>query len=172
MKASKILIVDTSAILSGKTFDSDDLPMITCSGVDNELKPGGKDYQKYQLLKEKGLTVLTSDKKSIDFIRKTANETGDIDRLSKTDMEILALAYQLRNEGKNPIILTDDYSIQNLAKFLDLDFENINQLKITKKFKWTYRCRGCGKRYKDIVKTCPICGAEIKKVVSSEENIK
>lgn len=172
MKESKIYIIDTSAILSGKTLDLKDYQLVTTIGVSNELRPGGRDYQNFQFLKEKGLTVYSPDKESMKFIKKTAVETGDEGLLSDTDIEILALAYNFEKDNKNPIILTDDYSIQNVAKFLNLKFENFQQSKITKKFKWICRCRGCGKIFEENLKVCPICGSEIKKVVSSKENIK
>lgn len=99
-------------------------------------------------------------------------ETGDIDRLSNADKEILALALDInREDGKEAIILTDDYSIQNMAHVLNIKFENINQLGITKRFKWIYQCRGCGKKFKENIKTCPICGARTKNIISYKENI-
>ena len=172
MDKSKIYIIDTSAILSGKTLDFHSFQMVTTDSVSKELKPGGRDYQTFQYLKEKGLTIYSVNKKSIDFIKKTSIKTGDIGRLSDTDIDILALAYNLKKDKKNPIILTDDYSIQNVAEFLNLKYENLNQSKITKKFKWTCRCPGCGKTYKEHQKICSVCGTEIKKIVSSKQKLK
>jgi UPF0271 protein len=172
MKKSKIFIMDTSVILSGKPINLIDYDIITTPGVSKELKPGGRDYQFFQFLKEKGLTERSPSKKSLQHIKKTIIKTGDIDRLSNTDIEILSLAYELKKQDKRPVILTDDFSIQNIAEYLGIEYEGINQLKITKKFKWYCRCRGCGKKFQKNLKTCPICGAEVKKIVASAKHIR
>jgi UPF0271 protein len=171
-KKSKIFVIDTSAVLSGKPINIDTAQITTTSGVSKELKPGGRDYRAFQFLKEKGLTIGSPSKQSLTLVDNAAVETGDKDRLSNADKEILALALDInKNKDKEAIVLTDDYSIQNLAIFLNIKYENISQSGITKKFKWIYQCRGCGKKFKENIKTCPICGAGIKNIISTKENI-
>lgn len=172
MKKLEIYIIDTSAILSGKPLDFKNSKIVTTQGVSDELKPGGRYYRYFQFLKEKGLTILLPSSKSIKHIKNLIEKTGDLDRLSNADIEILSLAYELKKDNKEPVIFTDDFSIQNVAEYLKIRYENINQLKITKKFKWIYRCRGCGRTFKDNIKICPICGTETKKFVLDEESIK
>ena len=169
-KKSKIFILDTSAILSGKPIDLNYVKMVTVPGAFEELKPGGRDYRMLQFLKEKGLSIMSPSKEAIEEINKISRSTGDIDRLSGPDGEILALAFDLKNDY-DPIILTDDYSIQNVASILNIKFENVSQSRITKEIKWTYRCTGCGKKFKENIKVCPICGAQIRKVVSRRKYI-
>jgi UPF0271 protein len=168
-KNPRIYILDTSAILSGKPINFENNKMITSNGVSNELKPGGRDYNSFQILLEKGLKIEIPSKNSIDKIRKTIKKTGDSDRLSDTDIEILALS--LDNNEKEAVIITDDYSIQNVANHLKIKFESISQSGITKRFIWNYRCRGCGKKFKENIKICPICGSDIKSVISSKKMI-
>lgn len=167
-----ILILDTSAILSGKFINIEDAKLLTTPSVSNEINPGGRDYQIFQNLKEKGLTIQQPSEKSIMKIKEIINKTGDSGRLSDTDIEILALAYEKKFERIKVTILTDDYSIQNVANEIGIYFETISQLGITKKFKWTYRCRGCGKKFKENISICPICGADIKNAISNKENLK
>ncbi len=171
-KKSKIFILDTSAVLSGKPINLANTMMVTTPCVSRELKPGGRDYQTFQFLLEKGLVIHSPSKESTDKINNVSLETGDIDRLSDADKEILALALDInKDEEKESIIITDDYSIQNIAHVLNIKFESISQSGITKKFKWIYQCRGCGKKFKENIKTCPICGARTKNIVSHKENI-
>ena len=144
----QIFIIDTSAILSGKPINLDNVNMITTPSISEELTLGGRDYRIFQFLQEKGLTIQSASKKSINKIKKTAEETGDKDRLSSADVEILALALDININGNNEaVILTDDYSIQNVANTLNIEFLSFSQRGITKKFKWHYRCPGCGKRF-------------------------
>ncbi len=169
----QLFIIDTSAILSGKPINFTGENMVTTSSVSDEFKPGGKDYRTFQFLKEKGLLVKLPSKESILKIKKSAEETGDMDRLSSADIEILALAMDVNNEkSREAVILTDDYSIQNVANSLNIKFQSISQRGITKKFKWLCRCPGCGKQFKESIKICPICGTETKISIGNKYQMK
>lgn len=171
-KKSKIFILDTSAVLSGKSIDLDNAKMVSTPGISKELRPGGRDYRAFQFIIEKGLAIHIPSKESTSRINVTSLGTGDKNRLSDADKEILALALDInKDDKKEAIILSDDYSIQNVAHVLNIRFENISRPGIIKKFKWVYQCSGCGKKFKENIKTCPICGAGTKNIVSHKENI-
>jgi len=171
-KKTQLFILDTSAILSGKLIDLEGATLITTLGVSNELSPGGRDYQLFQFLIEKGLAIQLPSKESINKIKTICQKTGDTNRLSNTDIEILALALDKNEDDTEVIILTDDYSIQNAANELNIRFETISQSGITKRFKWTCRCRGCGKKFKENISICPICGAVTKNIVSNKKKLR
>jgi UPF0271 protein len=168
----KIFILDTSAILSGKPLSFEDAQLVTTINIEQEIKPGGRDYQNYIYLREKCLILKESSKDSIKKVKETSKKTGDIDRLSLFDIEILAIALdENKQKDVEVVILTDDYSIQNVATYLEIRFQSINQNGITKKFKWINRCRGCGKKFKDNISICPICGSDTKKIVIKTKEI-
>jgi endoribonuclease Nob1 len=168
----KIFILDTSAILSGKPLNFEDAQVVTTVNIEKEIKPGGRDYQNYIYLKEKCLILKSPSKDSLKKIKETSKKTGDINRLSIFDTELLATALdENKQNDAEVVILTDDYSIQNVATYLKIKFQNINQKGITKKFKWINRCRGCGKKFKDNISICPICGSDTKKIVIKTKNI-
>jgi endoribonuclease Nob1 len=155
----KVFIIDTSAILSGKPINIDTASLVTTPGVSDELRPGGRDFRTFELLKELGLTIHLPSKESIDTVKKTAQESGDDRRLSVADIEVVALALDVNREPeKEATILSDDYSIQNIASELHIKFEGFMHKGITKKFKWVSRCPGCGKQFNEMKKICPICG--------------
>ena len=129
-----IIILDTSAILSGKPINLYNASIATIPDVSNELKPGGRDYRWFQFLIERGLSIKYPTKKSIDKVNNISIKTGDLSRLSTTDIEILALALDINEDDKKvAIILSDDYSIQNVAHVLKIKFETISQAGITKR---------------------------------------
>jgi UPF0271 protein len=153
-KKIKVFILDTSAIFSGIPLNLNDSEILTTPEVSDEIKPGGKDYNSFELLLEKGLKKMDYSNDSLKKIKITAEKTGDIKRLSRTDLSILALAFDKYKEKQNPVILTDDYSIQNVASELGMKFKSISQKGIKKTFKWQVRCQGCGKYFKDNLNIC------------------
>jgi endoribonuclease Nob1 len=172
-KNNTIYLIDTSAILSGRPLIFNKQKCVTSPQISNELSPGGRDYFNFQMLLEKGLLIMQPSKQSLDTIRKIIKEYGEIQRLSNADQELLALAYEIQEGGKEiPIIITDDYSIQNIANELHIKIQSLNQQEITKRFKWGRRCRGCGKNILDDVDVCPICGSSIKTIIIKKKSLK
>jgi UPF0271 protein len=168
----KVFIIDTSAILSGKPIMITDAKIVTTPGVSDEFNPGGRDFRTFELLKETGLTIQIPSKEAINAVKQTAQQTGDDRRLSIADIEIVALALDInKNPDQEATILSDDYSIQNVASTLNIKYQGFLQKEITKKFKWVSRCPGCGKQFNEIKKICPICGTATKNSLSQKKNL-
>lgn len=166
-----IFIIDTSAILSGRMLNFFDSEFVTTPKVADELKPGGRDYRNFQYLKEKGLKIIKPEKIFLEKIKKICEKFGEKERLSKPDIELLSLALQFKTNTNNPIIVTDDFSIQNIAEHLKISYQNINERKIKEKFKWETRCQGCRKKLKENISICPICGSDTKKEIGKKTKI-
>jgi len=170
---AKVLVVDTSAILSGKQFDTPDVLMITATLTAEELKTGGRDYRRFEYLQAKGLEVHTPSKESLTLIQNTAKKYGELKRLSVADMHLLALAVDvMRQWEKTVCILSDDYSIQNIASYLDIPFLALSQKGITKKFKWVSRCQGCHTILSESADACPFCGSPVSHKVQTKKSMK
>jgi len=155
------LILDTASFLSGRItsiphgFDS----VCITSRVRDEVMKGRPGKMMEDLL-EIGLKV----RDPIDMMRanKSAASTGDIDRLSETDISIIALAIEM----ENVLVLTDDFRIQNVLRSLDIRFQpagEIGERTVKEVWNWTFRCRGCGRYFEEEPgQDCPICGSAIK----------
>ena len=89
-----------------------------------------------------------------------AKKTGDYYVLSKTDIDVIALALQL-----NATIISDDYAIQNVARLMNLKYYGAGIETIKKEIKWKYRCTGCHKIYKNYIEICPVCGHKTKRYI-------
>ena len=100
-------------------------------------------------------------------VRSHASRTGDIERLSGTDIGILAKA--LEHGG---ILCTDDYAIQNVAESLGIETKPILQNGIKETFEWGKRCKGCGRRFGSNVRICPVCGSETKGYKKSRRSLR
>jgi len=147
----RIYVLDTGAILKRKLVYEN---MVTIPEVVQEVI----DESSTIYLSVKDLRIESASEKNLEFVRKVSKKTGDIYRLSETDLKLLAKAIDEREKGNEVVLVTDDYSIQNVAMALGIDFENVVQEKITKGFKWVRVCRGCGRKVSE--ETCPICGSE------------
>jgi len=104
--------------------------------------------------REKGLQVREPEKRSVNEVMSVSEETGDIGKLSKTDIGLLALALE---HGAR--ICSDDFAIRNVAMALGIGIEPMMQRQI-RYIKWKFRCKGCARLY-DKAMVCPVCGAEV-----------
>lgn len=151
-------ILDTSAILSGK-----DIPMTQEMYVPpkvlDEIQKGGRWFKKLQRLRAAGLKVVDPPGPVVEEVDAAAKRTGDSIRLSDTDVQVIALAMHM-----DGTILTDDYSIQNLAKVMSIDYQGVAQEEITEEYTWKYRCKKCGRYYKEPKEKCDVCGGNIRTV--------
>lgn len=151
-----MLVLDTSAILSFR-IDADNA--ITTEGVIKEIKKGGASWRRLQYMLARGMKVVSPPDDCVEKVKEIAKLTGDYKNLSEVDIEVIALA--LHTGGT---IVTDDYSIQNVAKELKLKYQGVLQEEIDKKIKWRWRCRSCGKYYDSYYEECPVCGGKLKRV--------
>lgn len=149
-------VLDTSAILSAKFFGSD---IAVPPAVLKEIKKGGMAWRHLQYMKAIGLKIISPPKDAIRLVREFASRTGDLPSLSMADIQALALAFHLK-----ATLLTDDYSMQNVAREMKIEYKGIMQEGIKEKFYWRYRCKSCGRYFDEYMETCPVCGGEIKRV--------
>ena len=98
-------------------------------------------------------------------IKKAANKVGDSYLLSETDLQLLALALELKTQGEQPKIITDDYSIQNVAKQNGIEFYALATFGIKKLLEWIRYCPACHKEYSinSSFNVCQICGTDLKR---------
>ena len=150
-------VLDSTAIRSGVVISGEDDYYTTPSVLD-ELRRG-KVAREIEFLEAASLKVVGPKLGAIDRVKEAAGNTGDALRLSNTDVEVIALALELK-----ATILTDDYSIQNLAQVLKIKYQTGVEKGIREVFEWRVKCTGCARTYPDKVASCPVCGSELKLV--------
>lgn len=153
----KGLVLDTSALFYGKDHPQG-YELVIPPGVVRELEKEGMG-ERLQLLLATRVRVLDPSDRSTKRIEEEAKRTGDSRRLSDTDKEVLALALDLGYQ-----LVTDDFSIQNLAAVLGIPYMGQEQRGISRVLEWESRCVGCGKRLPADVEECDICGSATKSV--------
>jgi UPF0271 protein len=98
-------------------------------------------------------------------IKTSAKKVGDSYLLSETDTQLLALALELKTQGQYPEIITDDYSIQNVAKQNNIEFYALATFGIRRLLEWVRYCPACYKEYpiNNSFNVCQVCGTELKR---------
>ena len=96
-------------------------------------------------------------------LEKTISDSGDILRLSGSDKKLIALALQAIDKGKDVKLISDDYSIQNVLKILNIPFESIITEGIKGVYNWKKVCEGCKKEFDENYpfEDCEICGSKV-----------
>ena len=152
-------ILDTSALFSMEQLPEEGEAFVT-PGVLKELE---RYKDRRASLWGELLHISEASKTNLQRVRKAASQTGDSTRLSLTDAEAIALALDLGAE-----LLTDDYSVQNVASHLQLPFRPVGIKVIKEVRKWRWRCTGCGKVFDEELPECSICGSKLKSTLSKK----
>lgn len=154
------VVLDTSSLIYLSDFRRFK-EIFTVNSVIREVK------DRITALKLSGLKFKIVEPKieSINEIKKTAKSTSDLERLSKTDIEVLAAAKE-----KNCTIISDDKSIQNVAEKLGINYISIFSKKITKLITWKKYCKNCKKFFEG--RECPICGGKLVRIPEKSVEIR
>ena len=138
----------------------------TVPKVEEEIKANSMTWVRFKTAVENGkLKVKTPSEEFLNRVKASAITVGDSFFLSETDMQILALALELKAAGYNPQIVTDDYSIQNVATQMGIEFAALATFGIRRLLEWVRYCPACHREYPaDYGSTkCTVCGTELKR---------
>jgi len=163
---TRVFVLDTSAFIAG--FDPFSLSeeIVTVPIVEEEIKRNSLIKVRFETaLESRKLKVKSPPQKFLEEAKASASKIGDSFKLSETDMQLLALALELKGDGYAPQIVTDDYSIQNVAAKLGIEFLALATLGIKRILEWIRYCPACYKEYPiDIkFKECQVCGTPLKR---------
>lgn len=110
------------------------------------------------LVETDNLRIVDPDEKFADSVYGVSLKSGDSSKLSKADISVLALAYQL-----NKTLVSDDFAVENTAKLLGISLMPLGTKGIKHTRKWISFCRTCGKGYGPNTTECLVCGNRLKR---------
>ncbi len=166
MSKKEVIILDASAFISGFDPLSVHQTQYTVPAVKNELIPGSLPWIRLITASEGGrLRIQQPKSKVVKKIEEVSKTVGDLRVLSDADKQILALAFELKKAREDPSIITDDYSMQNVASKLGIKFSALMTLGIRYRFQWIIYCPACHRKFPGDVrdKSCSICGTILKR---------
>jgi UPF0271 protein len=169
---TKALVLDTSAFVMGLNPSGLNLPSYSATSVFDELIPNTLPHTRFATSRDSGqLTVKRPSSSSTKIVEESSSRVGDALVLSRADSEVLALALDLKKNGISPVIVSDDYAIQNVAETLGIDHASLATFGIAQKFDWIYYCPACFRKYRadDAGQACRVCGTPLKRKVARKK---
>ena len=146
-------VLDSSAFIDDYTTEE---PIATIPLVREELED--EAGYRFDALEGSGMRVHIPDPGTVERVERAARETGDAETLSRTDVRLLAAAFEL-----DARLVTDDYAMQNVAEKLDVGVEVVAREGIDERRDWDFQCQGCGRTFDDHRDRCAICGSDLER---------
>ena len=165
MRKMKALVLDTSAFIQGFNSSDPDIHLYTTHLVIDEIRDDMAQIRAVNWSQTGKLVIQTPSEDSIKHVAIRSRNMGEEKVLSDTDHSVLALTYQLKEQGNDVALVSDDYSVQNMAEELGLKYTGMNTRGIKRRFQWIHYCPGCRKQFPEPQpeNICPICGTELKR---------
>ena len=154
-------VLDASAFING--FKSTSKNNYTVPEITAEIK----DFESrlaYDSAVDDGILIVQDvEKKYMDKTEENISKSGDVLRLSEPDKKIIALALMLIDDGKSVKVISDDYTIQNTLKIMNIPYSGIITEGIKGIYNWKKVCQGCKKEFDEDYPfdDCDVCGSEI-----------
>ena len=119
----KVLVLDTSALIMGLDPLGLEFEIFSVPEVTEELKgQAGPSYRVVISISSGKLRIRSPTPRSLKQVRDKAKALGDRVVLSDADTSVVALALDLAGEGMEPIVVSDDYAVQNVAEGIDIAY--------------------------------------------------
>jgi len=165
-QCKRVIILDTSAFLAG--FDPFSLSeeQITVPKVEEEIRKNSMVLVRFETALESGkVKVKAPSEEFLSQAKASSRRVGDSFKLSETDFQLLASALEFKAKGYVSQIVSDDYSIQNVATQLGIEFLALATFGIKRLLEWIRYCPACYREYPANCKSkeCQVCGTELKR---------
>ena len=152
------LVLDTSALLAGRPLGPGEDTVVPAAVLE-ELRPGGRDRRHLDHLLAAGARLAEADPEARRRVQEEAKKGGEGPRLSRADVDVLAVALALGGE-----LATDDYTVQNVARRLGVPVRGVQQAGIEVAYRFLPRCTGCRRMLDAPAAECPVCGSPVRMV--------
>ncbi len=156
----QIPILDSTVFLEGASDGLPDGARATVFEVAEEMK-SGKAAIEFDKMQKMGLEIIEPKEEFIVAAKKLQEKTKD--RVSQTDIRVIALALQFKSMEKEVAVVSDDYAVQNICKRESINIIPLSKKGIKRELEWSGRCKACGAPMPG--DACDVCGSAGKKYV-------
>jgi len=163
--SQQYLVLDTTAFYAGVPYTNTSENLVTTPDVISEVS----NERTRSLIALSKINVLQGAPEDFKRVKEAARGTGD-NSLSKADLSVLALCLSIASEGNEAILLSDDFSVENVASKLGIKARPLMTGGITTASEWIFFCPACGKRYSKQRPDCLVCGTKLEKRLKKKAN--
>jgi UPF0271 protein len=172
-KKNSILIFDTNIFLIGIDFNVIPQKIYTAPNILEELKVEKFASHNRNIMNRVivaidsgNLIIKEPAYKYLMQVKVSSHKTGDIRALSIADQQLIALALELKDLFDEEVILyTNDYSIQNCCRELNIHYKSLIKRGIRQKINFEVYCPHCKAVYDayKLNELCEICGSKLRR---------
>lgn len=160
MTSEKIYLLDSSAIIKSKIKTTIGR-MVMTPEIAEELKDSWSRTILETFIEEGWLKILPAKRV---FLKKVKEVESYLNvKIEYPDSTLIALALELKERGKKPIIFTEDYKLAKIAMYLGINCRLLiggeNKIRVRRAIVY---CPVCGRTYRQGLLKCPICGVKLK----------
>ncbi len=157
----EIYVLDAGVFINGMSYLFQDKLSITTPFIEEEIKSSQAkmDFYRFSL---QDLNIVMPSKESMERAKKILNRTNH--KLSPADLSLLALCIEYKNKNKEVVLVTDDYSLQDVASSYGIKVEGIVKEKTKERYRWKRICPACNRENSYAI--CEVCGTKTKYVRS------
>lgn len=154
-------VLDASAFING--FNPTSNNNYTVPEITAEIKDFKSKLIFDNAVEDGKVIIQDINQEYLDKTEKIISKSGDVLRLSLPDKKLIALAVMLADSGLNVKVITDDYTIQNTLKIINIPYSGVLTDGIKGVYNWKMVCQGCKKEFdKDYpFDDCDVCGSSL-----------
>ncbi len=156
-----IYVLDASGLING--FYSKEYENVMTSSTVSEIRDINTQMLLNNCMNDGLIKIVDVNYESDASLHESLLKSGDYLRLSDTDKDIVFLAMLIKKYDNDVVVVTDDYSMQNTLKLLNIRYKSVLTRGINKTVTWKKVCKGCRKEYPADYEydDCEICGSQI-----------
>lgn len=154
-------VLDASAFING--FQIESANNYTVPEITEEIKDFKSRLMFDSAIGDGKLIIQDVPREFEKKVGSIISKSGDVLRLSLADKKLIALAYMLSSNNYNVKVISDDYTIQNTLKIIEIPYSGVITDGIKGVYNWKKVCEGCKKEYGEDYpfEDCEICGSRI-----------
>lgn len=161
-RREEIYILDTGVFASSYAHLFHDSVAITTSFVIEEVK-SARARLELEKLRYTSLNVIDPNKEEFEEVMRVVKDKNL--KLSHADISLAALALRFHKKGKKVVVVTEDYTLQNLCSFLSIPFMSVEKEGIKRRLEWIRICPACNRIVSENEEFCPVCGSETRYIL-------
>jgi len=146
-------VLDSNVFINNLSYLFNDVLVVTTPFIEEELKslPSKMDFYRASSM---NLHIMLPKREYFEKVKKLSDKTKH--KLTNADISIIALSLEFKEKNKNVVLVSDDYSVQDLASRLSIDVLSLTKPKIKEHYEWKRICIACNRETSSDI--CEICG--------------